>query len=118
MKEITQCLGLVILNGLGNLPCVEYKFKSQDSDVINGSDLVHALFGANSTKIIKLFKFLFVVQDPMVNVPSRKRASNHKVDRFFSHLIQVSTEAFELGRNLSSDKKMQYSNEIMRINSG
>ena len=41
----------------------------------------------------------------MVNVTSIKRASNHKVDHFFLHLIQVSTKAFEPGRNLSSDKQ-------------
>ena len=87
MKERNQCLGLLILNGLIISPCIEYRFKSQDYDPINGSDLVHALFGANATNIFKLFKFLFEVQDPMVNVTSIKRASNHKVDHLFSHLI-------------------------------
>ena len=80
MKEIKQCLGLLILNGLSISTRVEYKFKSQDYDPINGSDLVHASFGSNAENIFKLFKLLFAVQYPMVNVPSRKRAPNHKFD--------------------------------------
>ena len=67
--------------------------------------MVHASFGAKAAKIFKMFKLLFAVQDPMVNVHSRKRSTNHKVDHLFSHLIQVSTEAFEQGRNLSSDEQ-------------
>ena len=47
----------------------------------------------------------FAVQYTMVNVTSRKRAPNHKVDHFFFHLIQVSTKAFEPVCNISSDKQ-------------
>ena len=61
MKKIKQCLGLLIFNGLIIYPRVEYKFKLQDSDPINVSDLVHALFGAKAAKIFKLFKLLFAV---------------------------------------------------------
>ena len=67
--------------------------------------MVHASFGANAAKIFKLFKILFAIHDPMVNAPSRKWAPNHKVDHLFSHPIQVSTEEFELGCNLSSDEQ-------------
>ena len=48
---------------------------------------------------------MFAVQYPMVNVPSRNKAPNHKVENIFSHLIQVSTETFESGRNISSKNK-------------
>ena len=41
----------------------------------------------------------------MVNAPSRKWAPNHKVDHLFSYLMQVSTEEFEPGRDLSSDEQ-------------
>ena len=81
------------------------KLKSHDYYPINGSDFVHALFGANATNIFKLLKKLFEVQDPMVNVTSRKQAPNHKVDHSFSHLIQVSNEEFETDCNLSSDRQ-------------
>ena len=67
--------------------------------------MVHALFGANDANIFKLFKILSVVQDPMVNFPSRNQAPNHKIDRLFSHIVQFSTEEFRPGHNLSSDKK-------------
>ena len=67
--------------------------------------MVHPSFGANATKIFKLFKLLFVLQDPMVNVTSRTQAPNHKFDHFLSHIIQVSAKAFELGSNIYSEKK-------------
>ena len=41
----------------------------------------------------------------MVNVTSRKRAQNHKVDHLFSHIIQVSAEVFEPVCNISSGKQ-------------
>ena len=41
----------------------------------------------------------------MVHATSRKQAPNHEVDYLFSCLIQVSTNSFELGHNISSDKK-------------
>ena len=72
---------------------------------MNGSDLVHSLFGANAVNIFKIFKFLFAVKDTMVDDHSRKRSLKHKVDYFFSHLIQVSTKAFEPGSNLSSNEQ-------------
>ena len=98
-------LGLIVLNGLSTSPRVEYKFKSQNDDPVNGSDLVCASFGENAMKRYKLFKLLFAIQDPMIPVPSQKHAPNHKVDHFFSHLLNVSSDAFSLGRNLSSDEQ-------------
>ena len=79
--------------------------------------MVHALFGVKAANIFKLFKLLFAVQDPTVDVPSRNQAPNQKVDHFFSQLIQVSTETFEPGLNISSDKKyasLQVHNEDKR----
>ena len=67
--------------------------------------MVHASFGANAANIFKLFKLLFSVQDPMVNVPSRKQANNHTVDHFFSHIIQFFTEVFAPGHSISPDKQ-------------
>ena len=96
---------MLILNGLIISPHVEYRFKTKYYNPINGSDLVHASFDANAAKIIKLFKLLFAVQDTMVNVPSRKRAPNHRVNHLFYHLIKVSTKSFEPGRNISSDEQ-------------
>ena len=55
-------------------------------------------------QILKPLKLFFVVQYPMVNVPSRKQALNHKVGPLFSHLAQVSTKVFEPGHNLSLDE--------------
>ena len=94
IEEIERMLGLIVLNGLSTSPRVEYKFKSQNDDPVNGSDLVCASFGKNAMKRYKLFKLLFAIQDPMIPVPSRKHAPNHKVDHFFSHLLNVSSDAF------------------------
>ena len=65
----------------------------------------HASFGTSAANIFKLLNILFWVQGPTMNVPSRKRAPNHKVDPLFYHLIQFSTDTFQLGCNLSSDKQ-------------
>ena len=67
--------------------------------------MVHALLGMNVANIFKLIKLLFAIQDPMVNVSSIKWQPNQKVDHLFSHLIQVSTEEFELGHNIFSGKQ-------------
>ena len=63
------------------------------------------LFGENAANIFKLFKLLFELQGPSVKFLSRKRAPNHKVEHLFSHIIQVSNEAFEPGCNISSDEQ-------------
>ena len=40
MVEIKQCIGILILNGLGTLPRLEYEFNSQLDDPVNGSDMM------------------------------------------------------------------------------
>ena len=70
-----------------------------------GSDLCYATFGSNAIKRHKEFKTLFAVQDPMLNIPPRTSAPNNKVDHLFSHLLKVSTDAYEPGEHLSSDEQ-------------
>ena len=67
--------------------------------------MVHASFCAKSANVFKPFIILFAVRYPIVNYNSRNRAPNHKVEHLFSNIIQVSTEAFEPGRNISYDEQ-------------
>ena len=60
---------------------------------------------AQTLQIFSNYSKTNLVHDTMVNVPSRKRAPNHKFDHLFSYLLQVSTKAFEPGRNISSYKQ-------------
>lgn len=96
VDEIKSHLALYILNGLNISPRVEWKFRSQCEDPVNGSDLCYDIFGKNSTLRHREFKNLFAIQDPVSNVSPRSLAPNHKVDCFFltyskcalKHLIQ------------------------------
>ena len=77
------------------------KIKTQDSYLINVSYLV--MYSLDQTmQIFSNYSDFFAVQDLMVNVTSINQAPNHKVDHIFSHLIQVSTEVFDPGSNISS----------------
>ena len=69
ISEIIKHVALYILNGLNISPRVEYKFKSSTDDPVNGSDLCHAAFGTNAVKRHKVFKKVFAVQDPLLNIP-------------------------------------------------
>ena len=60
---------------------------------------------AQTLQIFSNYSKINLVHDPMVNVPSRKQAPNHKFDHLFSYLLQVSTKAFEPGRNISSEEQ-------------
>ena len=84
---------------------MEYKFRSQHDDPVNGNDLCHNSFGKNAERRHKEFKNLFAVQDPMLPIPPRHLSPNFKVDHFFSHILKVSSDAFEAGKHLSADEQ-------------
>ena len=50
VSEIQQFIGLIILNGISISPRMEYKFKTQQEDPVNGNDLYASVFGANGEK--------------------------------------------------------------------
>ena len=106
VKEIKQYLGLFILNGLSVSPRIEYKFSPQYVDPINGYDLCAGIFGRNAVRRLRQFKSLFAIQDPLLPIPSRSNAPNHKIDPFLKHLATVSLEAFDVGADISGDEKV------------
>ena len=94
---------MYILNGLNVSPHIEYKFKSLADDPVDRSDLCNLMFGMNSAKRHRVFKFLFTVHDPMLPLPSQKLAPDNKVDHFFSHLLTVFPTSYKYVGDLSSD---------------
>ncbi len=65
-------IGLMMLHGLTLSPQMSYKFHSQESDPMNGNNLVPELFRKNAEKKLKMWKLFFGVQDPRKATPSRK----------------------------------------------
>ena len=49
--------------------------------------------------------YLFAVQDPMVPIPSRKKAPNHKVDHMFAHMLRVFSDSYDVGKDISGDEQ-------------
>ena len=49
---------------------------------------------------------MFDVQDPVIAVPSRLLAPNHKIDPFLEHFSKVSLEAYDPGCHLSGDEQV------------
>ena len=88
IDEIEQFVGLYILNGLNISPRIEYKFCPQDEDPVNGNNLCSAMFGSDAERRFKQFRALFAVQDPMLPIPNRRLAPNHKVDPLLLHMLQ------------------------------
>ena len=99
-------LGLYILNGIIVSPRIQYKFRPQHQDPVNGSDLCHNAFGPNARWCHHLFKNLFAVQDPVISVRPRNISPNHKIDPFLEHLACISLETYDPGANLSGDEQV------------
>ena len=59
-EEIERFIGLYMLQGLNPSPQVEWKFSSQRTNPINGSDLCNHVFGKNAFKQHRQFKSFFV----------------------------------------------------------
>ena len=105
IKEIQQCFGLYILNGLNISPRIEYKFRSQDEDPVNGNNFCSYVFRSDSNRRFKQFRALFAIQDPMLPIPSRKHAPNHKVDPFLLHMLKSVFAYWAPGPSIAGDEQ-------------
>ena len=105
IKEMKKFAGLYCMNGLNVSPRIEYKFEPQEVDWVNGNDVISNAFGVNAAERHKQFKFLFACQDPMIPVPDRKKAPNHKVDDFFAHMLKVFSDSYDVGKDISCDEQ-------------
>ena len=104
MNEVRAHLGLYALHGLSPSPQIEMKFRSQEEDPVNGSDLCHRVFGINGVTRAKEFKAFFASVNPLIAAPPRSRSPNHKVDPMLHHLMMISKEAVVVGKNISVDE--------------
>jgi hypothetical protein len=105
VEEIEMFLGLYIFNGLAPSPRVEFKFKTQQQDPVQGNDFIAGMFGSNSVRRLKHFKAFFSVQNPLIQPPSRKTNPNFKVDHFLTWIRTVGMTAWSLGETFSIDEQ-------------
>jgi len=105
ISEIKQFVGIYILNGISISPRIEYKFRSQDVDPVNGSDLCNVAFGRDADRRFKQFRALFAVQDPVLAIPSRKVAPNHKIDPMLLQMLSAFDEAWDAGSYIAGDEQ-------------
>ena len=105
VKRIKQFIDLHIFNGLSPSPQIKMKFKPQHEDPVNGKNLCFKIFGKNGEREHKWFKTFFGVQDPKLPIPSKTTHPNFKVDRFLSHIQQISQNAWSLGHSISVDEQ-------------
>ena len=41
----------------------------------------------------------------MVEIPSRKKAPNHKVDHMFAHMLRIFSDLYDVGKHISGDEQ-------------
>ena len=89
IKEINQFLGLYVLDSINISPRMEFKFRTQDEDLVNGNNLFSPLFDSDVNRQFKQFGTVFAVQEPILSIPSRNIAPNYKIDPILLHIIKV-----------------------------
>jgi hypothetical protein len=105
MKDVRQFLGLKIFHGLSPSPRIEWKFKSQRDDPVNGNDFVCNAFGPGAERRLKQFKAFFACQDPALPVPDRKKDPLHKVRPMVNWINFCGQRARALGRDFAIDEQ-------------
>ena len=105
IREVRRFIGLLILNGLNVSPRLEYKFKNQDQDPVNGNNLCASVFGSNAAQRLKEFRAAFAIQDPMLPIPPRKEAPNHKIDPLLLHMQKTFLDCWEPGPMIAGDEQ-------------
>ena len=104
-EEIEKNLAIYIIQGLNPSPQLEMKFVMQESDPIQGNDLIYNSFAPKCVRKLKHFKAFFSVCNPLVPTPSKKSHPNFKVDNFLRHIDTSSREGWLLGENVSIDEQ-------------
>jgi len=105
IEEIKRFAGLYVMNGINVSPRIEYKFESQENDWVNENDALNHAIGIQGVHRRKHFMYLFVVQDLMCTIPDRTSPSNHEVDHFFAHILEVFIDSYDAGKNISGDEQ-------------
>jgi hypothetical protein len=105
MKDVRQFLGLKIFHGLSPSPRVEWKFKTQRDDPVNGNDFICNAFGPGAERRLKQFKAFFACQDPALPVPDRKKDPIHKVRPMVAWINFCGQQARALGRDFAIDEQ-------------
>ena len=107
VMELQSHFGLYVLQGLSPSPCIEYKFKPQSKDPVNGrNDYVYQSFGQkmNRKQRHRHFKAYLYFHDPTMIVPSQDLLPNWKVQPLLQFMNDIGPLTWILGMNISVDK--------------
>lgn len=63
------------------------------------------VFGRDADCRFKQFRALFAVQDPVLTIPSRKIAPNHKIDPMLLQMTSAFDEAWDVGSYIAGDEQ-------------
>ena len=106
VEELRSHFGIYVLQGLSPSPRVEYKFRRQIEDPVNGNDYVYQSTGkkVNRERRHKHFKAFFSCQDPCRPSYDRDSFPNWKVRPLLQWINYIGPIAWSLGRNISVDE--------------
>lgn len=105
VHEIMKHIGVYFIHGVSPSPQVEQKMRSQVDDPINGNDMVYNAMGANAIRRHRHFKCFFSVQDPRIQIPSRKTHPNWKVEPILKQALKSCKEGIVPGRDVAIDEQ-------------
>ena len=104
MKEVRQNLGVYIFNGITPSPCVEFKVKPNQDDVVHGNDFIYRSFGPGAAMRHKEFKAFLAYQDPAIEPPSKLKYPNWKIRPLLVWMNFIFPQVWNLGQEFSIDE--------------
>lgn len=104
-EEFMSHLSLYLLHAISPSPQINFKFKSEIEDPVNGSTLCHEVFGNGGVTRHKEFKAFFSATDPIVPTPPTSSHPNWKIDPCLKHFVRVSKNCMFIGTSIAIDEQ-------------
>ena len=104
-REFMSHLSLYLLHSISPSPQIDFKFKSEIEDPVNGSTLCNEVFGKGGVTRHKEFKAFFSATDPIYPTPPTDTHPNWKIDPLLKHMLRVSKECIFIGKGIAIDEQ-------------
>ena len=103
--EFLSHLSLYLLHALSPSPKLDFKFKSETEDPVNGSTLCNEIFGKGGVTRHKEFRAFFSATNPIIPTPPTSTHPNWKIDPLLKQLLRVSKECIFIGKKIAIDEQ-------------